>query len=84
MSNNHSFEESLKAVHDAEQAVYEAQANSNVKERQEAMIQLRLARDKVNLAHKQFDNNNQEDQHRLHQAMEQLEHLENAVDAIEN
>jgi hypothetical protein len=83
MPNNQGFEESLKAVHDAEQAVYEAQTNSNVKERQEAFIQLKVAMDKVNDVQRQLGNNNQKTQHRLHQAVEQLEHLENAVQALE-
>jgi hypothetical protein len=84
MSKEQSFEESLKAVHHAEEAVYEAQSNANVKERQEALIQLQIARDKVQEAQMQLDKNNKEGQHRLQQALEQLRNLEEAEHALED
>jgi hypothetical protein len=84
MPKEQSFEESLKAVHDAEEAVYEAQSDSNVKERQEALIQLQIAREKVQDAQKQLDKNNKEGQHRLEQALEQLHNLEEAEHALED
>jgi hypothetical protein len=84
MSKEQSFEESLKAVHHAEEAVYESQSNSDVKERQEASIQLQIARDKVQEARMQLDKKDTDGQHRLQQALEQLRHLEEAEQALED
>lgn len=84
MTKEESFEESLKAVHHAEEAVYEAQSNSNVKERQEAFMQLQIARNKVQEAKMQLDKNNTQGHHRLQQALEHLHHLEEAEHALED
>jgi hypothetical protein len=47
MSNEQGFEEWLMAVHQAEEAVYHAQANAG--DRQQAFQQLLIAKDKVPL-----------------------------------
>lgn len=84
MPRQEGFEESLKAVYDAEKAVYEAQSNPNGEEQQEAFMQLRKARDKVTAVQMQLDGENKEGHHRLHQALEQLHHLEEAEQALED
>lgn len=83
MTKHQSFEESLKAVHHAEEAVYEAQSNSNVKERQEAFIQLQIARDKVQEAQMKLSEKDTQGQHRLQLAKEQLHHLEEAEHSLD-
>jgi superoxide dismutase len=82
LSNNPTFEESLKAVHHAEEAVYKAQANSNMEERQKAFQQLQIAKDKVHAATQKI--NNEEGLHRLHQAGEHLRHLSEAQQSLED
>lgn len=77
-----SIEEALKSVHHAEEAIYKAQANDNMEERQKALQQLLVAQEKVELAHKMSLNS--DDQHRIHQAQEQLSHLLEAHQALEN
>jgi hypothetical protein len=78
-----SFEESLKAVNTAEKAVYEAQSNENVEERQQAFMQLRFAREKVQIAQKELDKANVEEHERLEHARQHLHHLEEAQQALE-
>jgi hypothetical protein len=82
MSMDQNYEESLKAVHHAEEAVYKAQASSNMEQRQVAFQQLLVTKEKVNEAAKQ--NRSIEEQHRLHQAQEQLRHLSEAHQALED
>jgi soluble cytochrome b562 len=83
MSNDQEgFEESLKAVHQAEEAVYHAQANAG--DRQQAFQQLLIAKDKVHTAQKLIEEGNVEAQHRLHQAVEHLRHLEEAQQSLED
>jgi hypothetical protein len=82
MSNEQGFEEWLMAVHQAEEAVYHAQANAG--DRQQAFQQLLIAKDKVHTAQKQIGEGNLEAQHRLHQAVEHLRHLEEAQQSLED
>ncbi|MBM6619288.1 hypothetical protein [Bacillus suaedaesalsae] len=82
MENINITEEALKALHHAEEAVYSAQSNSHIEFRQKALQQLLIAKDKIDLAYLQSPTSDQ--QHRLHQAQEQLRHLTEAHQALEN
>lgn len=79
---NMTIEEAIKSVHHAEESIYKAQANDNMEERQRALQQLFVAQEKVEQAYKMSLNS--DDQHRIHQAQEQLRHLLEAHQALEN
>jgi hypothetical protein len=83
MTINEINEESLKAVHHAEESVYKAQSNPNMQMRQEAHLQLLVAKEKVHEASYQQNLSNAE-QYRLHKAQEQLRHLSEAFQALED
>jgi hypothetical protein len=84
MSNQQGYDEALKAVHDAEKEVYEAQSNAAIGDRQGAIMQVKIARDKVSEAQKQLDSSDKEGHHRLKLAMEQVGNLEEYEQAIED
>lgn len=77
------YEEAIKSVHHAEISVFEAQANGNVEEKQEALMQLQIARKKVMEAMKQADSSDETTRHRLELALQQLHHLEEAEQALD-
>ncbi|WP_202077750.1 hypothetical protein [Caldalkalibacillus salinus] len=84
MTDHHDYQDAIEAVKHAEVALYEAQTNANPEERQDAIVQLKIARDKVLEAQKNIGPDDDEHQHRLGQAMEQLDHLEAAEQALNN
>ncbi|MFZ3591918.1 hypothetical protein ACOI1C_22605 [Bacillus sp. DJP31] len=84
MTKDTSYEESLKAVHHAEKEVYESQSNTNAEERQQSFQQLQIAKEKVQEAKRQLDENSFEEMHRLLQAEEQLRHLMEAQQSFED
>jgi hypothetical protein len=77
------YEEALKAVHQAEESVYHAQATAEIGDRQKSVLQLQIAKQKVHHAQKEVVDD-QDAQHRLHQAVEHLRHLEEAQQALQN
>ncbi|WP_246942065.1 hypothetical protein [Bacillus pinisoli] len=78
-----SFEEALDAVHQAEEAVYQAQASKGVEDRQKSVVSIQVAKEKVHIA-KIDERDHAESQHRLHLAEEQLKHLHEAQQALED
>ncbi|MBM7661312.1 hypothetical protein JOC85_002084 [Bacillus mesophilus] len=77
------FEKALEAVHQAEESVYHAQASTEIGDRQKSVLHLQIAKEKVHQAQKEVEGD-VDAQHRLHQAVEHLRHLEEAQQALED
>ncbi|WP_456278603.1 hypothetical protein [Bacillus sp. AK128] len=77
------YEDALRAVHHAEEAVYHAQASTDIGDRQKSIIHIQVAKEKLHLAQNEI-RDSEEKQHRLHQAQEHLRHLEEAHQSLED